>query len=479
MNKFYITTTLPYVNAKPHLGFALEIIQADIIARYHRLMGDEVVFNTGTDEHGVKIYRKAQEEGKEVQAYVDEYAAKFDDLKDALGLSYTNFIRTSDEDHMKAAQEFWKICDKNGDIYKKAYKVKYCVGCELEKTDSELDDGKCPIHPTSEIELIEEENYFFRWSKYQDALLKFYEENPDFVVPEFRFNEIKNFVKNGLQDFSVSRVKEKMPWGVPVPGDEAQVMYVWFDALINYVSTLGWPEDMKNFEAFWGSESDRKAVQVAGKDNLRQQSAMWQGMLLSAGLPLSKHVIIHGFITSEGQKMSKSVGNVIDPLEIVEKFGTEALRYWVAKEANTFEDSDFTWNKFKDSYNADLANGLGNLASRIMKMAETNLDGPIEIPPTTIPDSFKDAMDKFNIKDAAGIIWNDVRRLDHYIQEKQPFVLVKTNPKDAKEIIQELVINLYAIAEMLDPILPETSVIIKNLVKENKSPEKPLFPRID
>lgn len=478
-NKFYITTTLPYVNAKPHLGFALEIIQADIIARYHILMGDEVVFNTGTDEHGVKIYRKAQEEGKGSQAYVDEYAAKFDDLKDALNLSYTNFIRTSDEAHMKAAQEFWKICDKNGDIYKKAYKIKYCVGCELEKTDSELEDGRCSIHPTSEIELIEEENYFFRWSKYQDALLKFYEENPDFVIPEFRFNEIKNFVKKGLQDFSISRLKEKMPWGVPVPGDETQVMYVWFDALINYISTLGWPGDIKKFEGFWGTEDSRKAVQVAGKDNLRQQSAMWQGMLLSAGLPLSKHVIIHGFITSEGQKMSKSVGNVIDPLEVVEKFGTDALRYWVAKEANTFEDSDFTWDKFKDSYNADLANGLGNLASRILKMAETNLDGPIEIPPETIPTSFKDAMDEFDIKRAAGMIWDDVRRLDHYIQEKQPFVLIKTNPKDAKEIIQELVINLYAIAEMLNPILPGTSETIKELVKENKSPEKPLFPRID
>src|SRR3989344_1188844 len=241
---FYITTTLPYVNADPHIGFALEIVQADCLARYRALLGDEVFFNTGTDEHGIKIFRKAREEGKEVQAYVDGFADRFRNLKEKLDLfPDLHFVRTTDPHHKAAAQEFWRRCLATGDIYTKSYQVKYCVGCELEKTDSELVDGKCPLHPTLEIELINEENYFFRFSKYQTSLLDLYARRPDLVVPDFRFNEIKSFVAQGLQDFSISRRKDKMPWGVPVPDAEPQVMYVWFDALINYISTLGWPED--------------------------------------------------------------------------------------------------------------------------------------------------------------------------------------------------------------------------------------------
>ncbi|MCX6745337.1 MAG: methionine--tRNA ligase, partial [Candidatus Parcubacteria bacterium] len=281
---FYITTTLPYVNSEPHIGFAAEIVRADIIARYQRTLGKEVFFNTGTDEHGQKIYNKALESGKDPQAYVDEYAAKFELLDDTLDLSYNSFTRTTNPDHVKAAQEFWKLCDKKGDIYKKNYKIKYCVGCELEKRDSELVDGCCPLHPNQKLEIIDEENYFFAWSKYQQKLLDLYEKNSNFIVPNHRLNEIKNFVASGLQDFSISRLKSKMPWGVPVPGDKDHVMYVWFDALVNYISCLGWPKDKKQFKKFW------PGVQVAGKDNLRQQSAMWQAMLMSAGLPNSNHV---------------------------------------------------------------------------------------------------------------------------------------------------------------------------------------------
>jgi len=470
---FYITTTLPYVNDKPHMGHALEFVQADILARYHQLIGDEVVFNVGTDEHGLKIYRKAQEQGKDIQAYVDEYAAKFQALKSTLNLSYTNFIRTTDPHHKAGAQEFWRRCLKNGDIYKSKYQVKYCVGCELEKTESELENGKCPIHPNLTIENVDEENYFFRWSKYQKPLLDLYAAQPDFVVPDFRFNEIKKFVEGGLQDFSISRLKSKMPWGVAVPDDENQVMYVWFDALTNYITTLGWPENQGNFNAFW------PGVQIAGKDNLRQQSAMWQAMLLSAGLKPSKQIIIHGFITSGGQKMSKSLGNTVDPLDVVAKYGTEAFRYWVAKEANTFEDSDFTLEKFKDSYNGGLANGLGNLVSRIMKMATTNLSEAVVVPPDTIPDSFKAALDTFNIKKAADIVWEEIASIDSYIQKTEPFKLLKTDKPRAIEIIKELVTRLYAVGRMLNPILPETSETIKNLVKQNKMPDKPLFLRVD
>lgn len=468
---FYITTTLPYVNAKPHLGFALEIIHADIIARYHKLIGDDVFFNFGTDEHGLKIYRKAIEENKDPQAYVDEYAARFDALKSALNLIYTNFIRTTDSKHKASAQEFWERCEKNGDIYKKNYKTKYCVGCELEKTDSELINSKCPIHPNLEIEIIDEENYFFRFSRYEKPLRDLYEKQPTFVVPDFRFNEIKAFVARGLQDFSISRLKGKMPWGIPVPNDPEQVIYVWFDALVNYISTIDWPVDMKSFEKWW------PVVQFAGKDQIRMQAAMWQAMLMSAGLPTSKQIVIHGFINSGGQKMSKSLGNVIDPLEIVEKYGTDALRYWCAKEANTFEDSDFTWEKFKESYNADLANGLGNLVSRVMKMAVDY--GVLDSCPLPEGVEGNDNLNKFRIQDAAKLIWNKIGWLDSHIQETEPFKKIKTDPIAAKKDVAFIICELYRIGLELRPFMPSTAEQIMKLIEEKKIPKKPLFPRVD
>jgi methionyl-tRNA synthetase len=367
MKTYYITTTLPYVNADPHIGFALEIVQADALARYQRLLGRTVVFNTGTDEHGQKIWKNAQEAGLEPKAYCDGYAAKFDGLKAALELTYTNFVRTTDEHHIKAAQEFWKRCGANGDIYKKSYSIKYCVGCELEKTDSELVDGRCPIHPNRELESINEENYFFRWSKYQQKLLDLYEKQSDFVVPNERFNEIKSFVKGGLNDFSISRLKSKMPWGIEVPGDATQVMYVWFDALVNYISTIGWPDDLTKFEDAW------PGVQVAGKDNLRQQTAMWQGMLASAGLPFSKQVFIHGFITAEGQKMSKSLGNVVNPYDLVAKYGSDATRYYLLGALPSGVDGDFSIKAFEETYGSKLANGIGNLAARTTSTAGPRL----------------------------------------------------------------------------------------------------------
>lgn len=479
---FYITTTLPYVNSKPHMGHALEFVQADVIARYQKMLGKALFFNTGTDEHGQKIYEKAIAEGKDPQAYCDEYAEKFKVILTKLNiLSEIHFIRTTDPHHIKAAQHFWKLCEENGDIYKKNYKVKYCVGCELEKTDSELVDGKCPIHPNLELQEIEEENYFFKFSNYQRPLLDFYEKNPDFVVPDFRFNEIKNFVEGGLMDFSISRVKEKMPWGIPVPGDETQVMYVWFDALINYISTLGWPEDSVQFERFWGTVPAPRALQIAGKDNLRQQSAMWQAMLLSAKLPTSKQVIIHGFITSEGQKMSKSLGNIIDPFEVAEKYSTDALRYWLTREMNTFEDGDFTWDRFAESYNGGLANGLGNLVSRVMKMAFTNevsITREMDFATDDALESFRSYLDKYEIKKAADEIWKLIAELDKKIQETEPFRLVKTEPEKAKEIIKELLSELWKIAYMTAPFLPETSEKIFFALRNPKELPMPLFPRM-
>ncbi len=480
--KFYITTTLPYVNAEPHLGFALEIIQADAIARYRRGLGDEVFFNTGTDEHGLKIYRKAQEQGKDAQAYTDEYAAKFDRLKQALNLTYNAFIRTTDANHKAAAQEFWRRCLKNGDIYKKNYQLKYCVGCELEKTESELVEGKCPLHPGAELELINEENYFFRFSKYQEPLLKLYKERPDFVLPEWRLKEITNFVAGGLDDFSISRLKAKMPWGVSVPDDEDQVMYVWFDALINYISTLGWPPFPKategkpaqphNFKEFW------PGMQVAGKDNLRQQSAMWQAMLMSAQLPPSKQILIHGFITSAGQKMSKSLGNVINPYELVDKYGTDAVRYYLLAEIPPFEDGDFTMDKFNQRYNGDLANGLGNLVARVATQLEK--DGiELSLSPNgdeALSKRVAEKMAGYKFNEAIAELWQILRQADASLGEKKPWELKDVAAK--KAVLEPIAQDILNVANELEPFLPATAekIIAQFSARQIKKTES-LFPR--
>jgi methionyl-tRNA synthetase len=481
MNKkyFYITTTLPYVNAKPHIGFALEIIQADVLARYKTLSEYNVFFNFGTDEHGLKIYKKALEEKKDPQKYVDEYAVKFDALKKALNLSYNNFIRTTDPHHKKAAQELWKKSAENGFIEKGIYKAKYCVGCELEKQDSELVDGKCPLHPNLKIEYIDEENYFFKFSKFQEKLLKLYKKYPDFVKPKHRLKEITNFVSSGLQDFSISRLKEKMPWGIEVPGDEKHVMYVWFDALTNYISALGWPNDEKKFESFWGTIDKPSAIQVAGKDNLRQQSAMWQAMLMAGKLPPTRQVFIHGFITSNGEKMSKSLGNIIDPFEYAQKYGVDALRYYLLAKISPSEDSDFTKEKFEEVYNADLANGLGNLVARIAKLCETSeLPFTINAPTHSQLDSeVKSSLENYQFDKAIKNIFDSrVSFLDREINKAEPW---KLKGKSLEKFLSKAVNNIRQIAHNLKPFLPEAA---EKIEKQFKGPriksDKPLFLRL-
>jgi len=483
---FYITTTLPYVNAIPHIGHALEFIRADIIARAKKIEGFDVFFNTGTDEHGSKVHSKAMQLGLDPQKYVDETSLKFKEILPLLGIMpEVNFIRTTDPHHILSAQEFWKIADKNGLIYKKNYSVKYCVGCELEKTDSELTDGKCPLHPLQELEIIQEENYFFRFSIFQKQLLDLYEKNPSFVVPNSRLNEIKAFVERGLEDFSISRLASKMPWGIPVPGDENQVMYVWFDALVNYVSAIGWPDDEAKFNKFWVETGG--VVQYCGKDNLRQQSAMWQAMLMAVKLPPSKQIIIDGFVTGEGGlKMSKSLGNTVDPLEIVKDYGTDALRYYVTRELAPFEDSPFTLEKFKDAYNAHLANGLGNLVSRVMKMAQTNA---IKFDLNLAKDfaDSKEAKDllskqnqgyeKYDLQQATSAVWELIGNTDRIVQERQPFKKIKTDKEGGEADIRELLARLHLIGTMLLPIMPETAAKIIHLVEANEMPESPLFAR--
>jgi methionyl-tRNA synthetase len=486
----YITTTLPYVNSDPHVGFAMEIIRADALARYYTSLGHEVFFNTGTDEHGQKLLADATKAGKDVKEYVDFYAEKFRGLKDLLGISDdVHFIRTTDEHHVSAAQEMWRRVKNNGYIYKKNYQTKYCVGCELEKTDSELVDGKCPIHPNKEIELRDEENYFFALSKLSDDLKKLYAAKPGLVIPEFRFNEMKAFLERGLQDFSISRPAAKMSWGVPVPDDAEHVMYVWFDALTNYISTLGWPEDAEgNYKKFW---EEGLKIQYCGKDNVRQQSMMWQAILLAAKLPNTDTIVINGFINSGGQKMSKSLGNVINPYDLIKDYevvagdlASDVLRYYLLRHVNPFEDSDMTLETVKEAYQAGLANGLGNLVSRIMTLSERNLDNRVvelivedeDKRPSLLSD-FK--VEQFRFDTICEMIWNSINKLDKSISEEEPFKIIKVDQEKGKKMLIDYVSKLAQIAYGLKPLLPKTSEKLLKIIKENKKPVTPLFLRKD
>ena len=514
---FYLTTTLPYVNADPHIGFALELVQADIVARYRTLLGDSVFFTTGTDEHGQKIYQRAKEEGKDVQLYVDEYAARFRSLKEKLDLCpELHFIRTTDANHVQAAQEIWRRCEKAGDIYKKKYKGLYCVGDEMFLKESDLVNGLCPNHPTMEPIEIEEENYFFKLSNYQ-AKLEAYLSQEGVVVPEWRRQEALKFVQGGLEDFSISREKSRLPWGIPVPGDEQQVMYVWFDALTNYISTLGWPAPSAVegpdglFKKYW---VDGETVQMAGKDQVRFQSIMWQAMLMSAGLPTTQKVVYHGFITSGGQKMSKSLGNVIDPFSIVEEYGIDALRFFLAKHVHPFDDSDVTMERFKEAYNADLANGLGNAVSRVMQLAEKHLESPAltagDLETFQYSTKFRESLDKFDFNVALEAVWSYVAKsgetteneqymsainhvladnnvetirqvssvlgVDQTMQTEQPFKVIKEDRQKAVQIITMMVREIALIAKSIEPFMPATSQMILDSVLKNKKPEN-LFPR--
>lgn len=475
----YITTTLPYVNADPHIGFATEIVQADVLARAWRAQGEDVFFTTGTDEHGQKISQKAEEERKEVQAYVDHFASEFKKLHEVLDLSNDAFIRTTDPKHVAAAQELWRSCEAAGDIYKKKYIGLYCVGDEAFVKENDLVEGKCPNHPTMDLVEIEEENYFFRFSKYQETLLA-YLSKEGVIVPEWRRQEAIRFVEAGLEDFSISREAARMSWGVPVSGDESQVMYVWFDALTNYISTLGWPEDAEGaFKKFW-EEGD--TLQVAGKDQVRFQSLIWQAMLMSANLPATDSVFYHGFITSGGQKMSKSLGNVISPYELVEKYGTDATRYLLLRHVHPTEDSDVTWERLDEWYTANLVNGLGNLVARVMKLAQDNLEGvELAAEDTAIAAAYSERIAAFSFNEALDYVFKLIAESDLFMTERQPFKKVKSEDskvvEEGRKEIEMLVGNVAAIAAHLAHAMPATSEAILAAVRANTKPEN-LFPRL-
>lgn len=485
--KFYITTAIDYINAPPHLGHALEKVQTDAIARYQRLLNKEVYFLTGTDEHGIKIVRSSRDAGKNIENFVDENFKKFEQLAVKLNISNDDFIRTSDKKrHWPGARLLWKKLIEAGDIYKGKYSGYYCVGCEAYVKEGDLIGGKCPYH-CAEPEKIEEENYFFRLSRYADEIKKKIESGELKILPESRKNEALKILGNGLEDISFSRPKEKLSgWGVPVPDDDSQLMYVWCDALANYISAIGYGStrniDISKFRKFWPAD-----LHVIGKDILRFHALIWPAMLMSAKLSLPKAIFVHGFILSGGRKMSKTLGNVIDPFALIDRYGADAARYYFLREIMPFEDGDITEEKFKEAYNANLANGLGNLTARIMKMSEQHLVQPTpnsgaklatgratnDQRPTT-----SDFMDNFELSKTMDLIWRKISDLDLRIQKTQPFKLIKEDEIKAKEIVRELVSGLWDIALMLKPFLPETSEKIIAAIQSNKMPEA-LFPRIN
>ncbi|MBI4692107.1 MAG: methionine--tRNA ligase [Candidatus Terrybacteria bacterium] len=473
-NKFYITTAIDYVNAPPHLGHAMEKIQADAIARYQRLLGKDVYFLSGADEHGIKIARAAKEQNKDIKKFTEENTEKFKKLLKDLDISIDDFIRTSDQKrHWPGARKLWGKLVEAGGIYKSKYKGYYCVGCEGYVTEKDLIDAKCPYH-LKEPEIIDEENYFFRLSKYAKEIESRIKNQELRIIPETRKNEVLEMIEAGIEDISFSRPTEKLEgWGIPVPGDEKQLMYVWCDALVNYISSLGYGIDEKKMD-FWPAD-----LHVIGKDILRFHTIIWPAMLLSAKLALPKTILAHGFVLSEGKRMSKTLGNVIDPFDLITEYGTDAVRYYFLREMTPFEDGDITLEKFKEAYNANLANGLGNLTSRVMKMSEQYLKNEDykKLAPYKNEVFYSGFMENFELNKAMDLIWQKISEMDLKIQKTQPFKLIKTDEKKAKEILRELVSGLQQIATMLKPFLPSTSEKILKAIEVNKMPE-PLFLRV-
>ncbi len=468
---FYITTPIFYPNAKPHMGHAYTTVLGDALARYHKLMGVETYFLTGTDEHTEKVVEAANKQNRNPEEYLEETVVRFKELYKNLGISYDQFIRTSDKEiHWPGAIEMWNRLVASGDIYKADYEGLYCMGCEKFLTEKELVDGKCPDH-NLEPEKVSEENYFFKLSKYTDRIKKLIESNEIKIIPENRKNEMLAFLSEGLQDISFSRPKEKMTWGIPVPGDESQAMYIWMDALTNYITALGFGRGEENI-GFW------PGTHVIGKDILRFHTIFWPAMLLSAGLALPKEVVVHGMIISDGKKMSKSLGNIIDPQEMIEKYGVDATRYILLRHVHPLDDTDITWEKMDEWYTAHLVNGYGNLVARIMKLAEMYLDSPVEQPKAVpFPEEYTGAIENFRMDQALDYVWKRIGDLDEKITTTEPFKLIKTDKEKSIELIQELTLELYMITRMLNPFMPETNAIVKAAILENKKPEN-LFPRL-
>lgn len=475
MNNYYVCTSIPYVNGEPHLGHAMEFIMADVLARYARQQGKNTLFGTGTDEHGGKIAEKAAELGLKPQELADQMSQKFRDLAASLEVSNDRFIRTTDKAHEQRSALVWKALEK--DIYKHTYVGWYCTGDEAFFTETEVkaNKGICPNH-NRPYEKIEEENYFFKLSKYNDKI-KAAIENDEFVIyPKTRRNEVLSLLNEGLEDISISRPKDKIGWGIPVPGDKTQVMYVWFEALMNYITVLGYPEH-EDFKKFWPA-----SVQVIGKDIIRFHAAIWPAILFGLGLPLPKVLYVHGFININGTKMSKSLGNYISPDEIIAKYGPDAFRYFFLRHIPSYDDGDFTWEMFEDAYNNELANELGNAVQRTVVMIEKYQNGLIGDIPAARHDTaqYHEALGRCQFDRALDEVWEQVRGINQYIDEEKPWALAKSGDTEhLREVLAYQASDLLQIAELLEPFLPDTAVKIQHIFKEGilRPVEGTLFPK--
>jgi methionyl-tRNA synthetase len=474
---WYITTSIPYVNAQPHIGHALEDVQADVLARYHRLKREDVWFLTGTDENSLKNVRAAEREGISTQALVDRNAAQFYALRDTLDLSFDDFIRTSvDPRHLAGVQKLWEACARNGDIYQRAYSGLYCVGCEQFYAEDELADGLCPEHLVAP-ELVEEQNYFFRLSRYTDRLRELIETDQLRIVPRARKNEVLGFIRGGLEDFSISRSRVRARgWGIPVPGDAEHVTYVWFDALGNYITALGYADDAARYQRYWTHNPHR--AHVIGKNIIRFHAIYWPAMLLSAGVLPPTDIFIHGFVTVDGRKVGKSLGNAIDPVALAERYGIDVLRYYLLREIPATGDGDFSLERLVRAYNAGLADQLGNLLSRTVSMVSRYYNG-VTPPPGALEEAdhrlveageqlyqrLDAALEQFALDVALGTIWDLVAVANKYVVEVQPWVLAKQRADPATErrlatTLYNLVETLRLVAHALAAFLPATAEAI-------------------
>lgn len=472
MKKIFITTAIDYTNDVIHIGHAYQKVVADAMARYYRIVRgkEHVLFLTGTDEHGANIEAAAKKKGQSPKEFVDSIVKQDKEQWKSLGISYDIFMRTTDDSHKKIVKEFWNKSLKKGDIFKGTYTGNYCLGCESYKTDAEMVDGKCQLHPTKELQRVSEENYFFKWPNYQSFLEKLYKDNPDFVYPEGKFKEMFSFLKQGLEDFPISR---KVAWGIPVPNDPEQTIYVWFDALVNYYTA--------GRQDFW--DKDTEIIHILGKDNLRWHALLWPAMLESAGLRLPDKIYGHGFMNLNGQKISKSTGNLIRPQELVDQFTTEGVRYFLLKYGPATEDVDISVEKIKTVYNSELANDWGNLVSRVAKLCENStmiLDPTSQLHFT--PQVGK-AIEGFKIYDAIMHINHRITDLNQYINRTEPWTLSTGSGQDQEEKLSKIltlaVENIRQIAFDLQPFIPESSgQILEQFSKEKITSKSPYFQRI-
>lgn len=471
---YFVTTSIPYINGEPHIGHSYELLAADVLARYARQQGKKTLLSTGTDEHGGKVQEKAEELGKPTKEYADLMSTKWRELGPLVNMSNDRFIRTTDPGHEQRAALIWKAL--KDDIYKSKYTGWYCTGCEAFVTESTAkeNNGVCPAH-NRPYEKIEEENYFFKLSKYQNEIAEKINSDTFKIIPNTRKNEILQILNEGLDDISISRPKEKISWGIPVPGDAKQVMYVWFEALMNYITVLGYPEH-EDFRDFWPAD-----VHVIGKDISRFHALNWPGMLMGLGIELPKTLYIHGFININGQKISKSIGNVIHPKDIIDKHGVDALRYFILRHTPSYDDGDFTWEKFESSYNNELANDLGNAVQRTAAMIKQYQKGVIgDIPPAEHDSAaYREALDTCRFDRALEEVWEQVRGLNQYIDEEKPWVIAKGNDEEhLKEVLAYMASCLLEIADLLVPFLPESSKKIKDIFESGVVNDfSPLFPK--